>query len=96
MVGIELLGQLKKELALISILIAPGREGENRDDDLRLVDRVRRLLLCCSKVISRLSTQNDLKDIKSQSQASNDLIVCRTCNIYSAWTISAIVGQTQM
>ena len=29
-----------------------GREGKNRDDDLRLVDRVRRLLLCCSEVIT--------------------------------------------
>ena len=29
---------------------ATGREGENRDDDLRLVDRVRRLLFCCPKV----------------------------------------------
>ena len=37
---------------------ATGREGENRDNDLCLVDRVRRLLLRCPQVPSLWSSQS--------------------------------------
>ena len=49
---------------------ATGREGENRDDDLRLVDWVRRLLLSCPQVPSLWSSQS-WSNNASHSEAMN-------------------------
>ena len=97
--GIGLVSVQKEEFWSHPDCNATGREGENRNDDLCLVDRVRRLLLRCPQVPSLWSSQswtNNEGHSEDEYSPTSQHLDQNLHWIFAAWTISATVEQTQM